>query len=182
MTMILFLPIVKKPRHAELVSASIGPQKPEPCVAGWTLEQVQGEGDGRGQGDPISNQASPQWLKAKARREIKPLRILALDKIDFPLTVPALQLLFACDGSFHVSEKLVANQNVNGMATGESRHRVRAMLVQSGKKSRRYADVQRAVGLAGQNINARLLVDHRAELGPRWMLKQVQHDEIKAWL
>ena len=31
-------------RHAELVSASIAPQKPKPRAVKWTLKQVQGDG------------------------------------------------------------------------------------------------------------------------------------------
>jgi hypothetical protein len=34
-------------RHAELVSASIVPRRPKGCEAKWTLNQVQGDGEGR---------------------------------------------------------------------------------------------------------------------------------------
>jgi hypothetical protein len=39
-----FLPLLI--RHAELVSASITPNKPLPCAEKWTLKQVQGDDAG----------------------------------------------------------------------------------------------------------------------------------------
>jgi hypothetical protein len=64
---------------------------------------------------------------------------------------------------------------VHVVPAGETLQLSAAMLPQAGDKCRRDADVQRAIWLARQYINAGLFL-HRQDDARGWMLKQVQHD------
>jgi hypothetical protein len=53
-----------------------------------------------------------------------------------------------------------------------------AMLPQSADKVAGHPDVKRAVGSAGEKVDAGLThFLHVSEIATKWMLKQVQHDE-----
>jgi hypothetical protein len=106
------------------------------------------------------------------------MRIVALDQIDLPLAVPALELLLAQDGGLHAAEHLEPDEAMDGVTPGETGNAIGAMLVKSAYKVGRYADVERAIGLAAQNIDARLFVHRNAQPAAKWMLKQVQHDVV----
>jgi len=154
------------PRHAELVSASIAPSKAEARGDGWTLKRVQGD-----------ELLSGQRRQAQSHGQIYPLRVFAFDQVDLPLPVPALELLFPEDSALHVAEHLEAHEAMDTVSAGKAGDAARPMLMQARDQVRRDADVERPVGLAGQNIDARLAIHSAPETADRWMLKQVQHDD-----
>ncbi len=140
-----------KLRHPELVSGSIGR---------FTL--------------PDGRQAQPY-------RQIGPMRIDVIDKIDLPRTVPVFQLLFAGYGAGHIAQHFKMNQLVHTMLGGKSIRMRIAVLIHALHQIGRDADINRAIMLARQHIDARLLFfSHRLVDALKWTLKQVQSDGIFA--
>jgi hypothetical protein len=108
-----------------------------------------------------------------------PVGVLAFDQVDLPLPVPALQLLLAQDRAFHVAEKFVADEPMDLVAAGKAFDAAVPVLPEPAEKVAGDPDVKSAVGLTGKNVDARVsLLSHTSENAARWMLKQVQHDEI----
>ncbi len=133
----------------------------------------------------IPPHARSNRLHPQRRRQIMPIGVLALDQIDFPLAMPALQLFFAACRSLHIAIHFEVHKTVNAIPFRETRNRVGAMLMQASDKVRRYANVERPIWLARQDIDAGVAFDrHGTEFAARWMLesktcehKQVQHDD-----
>ena len=119
-------------------------------------------------------------FNAKINGQVAPVRVVALDEVDLPAPAPPLQLLFAFDGGGHVSEQFESHEPVDSVARREAREPHGTMLMETREEIRSHPDIERALRLAGENVDARLLVHTdlnsigRAE---KWMLKQVQHDE-----
>src|SRR3546814_613708 len=118
-------------RHAELVSASIVP-----------LVLIQ-----RGQTQP--------------NRQIDPPRIFGFDQIDLPLPMPTLELLFPTDGLLHRVAHFETDEIVDGISPGEARNAVRAVLMQASQQVRRHPNIDRAIGLAGEDIDPRRSEERR---------------------
>jgi hypothetical protein len=89
------------------------------------------------------------------------LGVLTLDQIDFPLPMPALELLFAGNGRVHVLKKFKANEMMDRILLGEAVNRVGAMLVEARDQIGRDSDVEGAVVTAGEDVDAGLLHKHR---------------------
>ena len=107
------------------------------------------------------------------------MRVGLVDQVDLPRPVPVLELLFAGNRALHIAEHLEMNEHVNVVFRGVPRDRIVAMLPEPAEKIGGYADVKRAVGLAGKDVDARVsLSRHGPERGAKWVLKQVQDDEI----
>ena len=113
------------------------------------------------------------------------MRIIRLDQVDFPLPMPALQLLLARDGAGHIGEELVTDEAVDRVSAGEAGGGTVSVLPQAGDKIGGYADIQRAIVPAGEDVGAGLaLVSHASVTAARWTLershglsvKQVQGD------
>ena len=68
--------------------------------------------------------------QAKAGRQVIPMRIVAFDQIDFPSSVPTLELLLARNRLLHPFELLEADDPLHGVARSEAVRGVRAMLPQ----------------------------------------------------
>ena len=156
-------------RHPELVSGSMSPAARR--VQGWMLKRVQHAGGGLF--------AQRDWIEAQAYSEVDPLRVVLLDQVDLPLTVPALQLLFARDGGVHIAEHLEADEAEDAIARREAGDFPFAVLIEPCEKVRGYSNIERAVSLACENVDARVFGHshaHSMEPADRWMLKQVQHD------
>ena len=127
----------------------------------------------------IARFARSQRGQAQPRRQILPVGIFALEQVDFPLPVPALELLFAGDRGGHVAKQFEAHQPVNAMPRGKAGQGGAAMLGQALDQVGGDADIQRAVAIAGKDIDARdAFWPHAPELADKWTLKQVQGDEI----
>ena len=126
----------------------------------------------------ISPRARRLGLEPESNREIVPMRIVALDQIDLPSPMPLLQLLLASDCFGHLVEHFETDKSDHPVTRGEAFGCTGAMLVQSGKKIRSYANVKRSSRLARKNIGAWLSHHERASTlrAAGWMLKQVQHD------
>jgi hypothetical protein len=117
-------------------------------------------------------------LEAQSHRQIDPIRVVALDQIELPLTMPTLQLFFPQDRALHVAEHLVADEAVDLLAPGEPAGDALAVLPKALFEVGGYADVKRTARLAGEDIDARMaLYRHGAVPAEKWTLKQVQGDE-----
>ena len=114
--------------------------------------------------DPETSSGRREWRKPESRREIDPVRIFAFDDVDLPLAVPALELLLARDGGMHVAEQLEPDERVNLIPRSEALHFAGAVLVESSYRVGCYADVQRAIWLACEDVDARLF-HGRSECG-----------------
>ena len=127
---------------------------------------------------PLSRSTRRQ---SQPRRKIVPVRIFALDQVDLPLPMPVLQLLFAGDCALHVPEHFISDEAENGVATDKTARDALAMFVDAADKVRTNADVERAVRLAREEVDAGVALElHGPELAARWLLKQVQHDD-RGW-
>ena len=93
--------------------------------------------------------------------------------------VPAFELLLARNGAVHVAKQFVADETMDGIAVGEPFDCSAAVLPEPHAKITGHADVNGAVRLAGEDIDAGLALErHGSEIAAPWMLKQVQHDGI----
>ena len=105
------------------------------------------------------------------------MRIVSFDQIDFPLTVPTLQLFLAHDRKLHVAEHLEADQTVDSVTAGETAGDALPVPVEPLDEAARHADIQRSTRLAREDVDAGFAFDrHAPVIAARWMLKQVQHD------
>jgi hypothetical protein len=159
----------------------------------WTLKQVQGDGifDFTVLAQPnLKNQRHPELVSGsigrftlpdgrqpQTRRQIGPMRIDIVDKIDFPRTMPVFQLLFAGYGTSHVAQHLKMDKPVHAIFGGKSVSMFIAMLIHALNEIGRHANIDRAVISARQHIDAGLLFfSHRGGDALKWTLKQVQGD------
>ncbi len=127
----------------------------------------------------ISRFARRQRVEAEADSKVAPVRIARLDEVDFPGSVPVLQLLLASDRGAHIAVHLEPDQPLDEMSSGEAESDLFAMLPQAGFKVGGHADVERAARLAGKDVDAGgALATHRAGSAARWTLKQVQGDGV----
>src|SRR4030095_3834173 len=132
-------------RHAALVSASIH-------VKGCAGGEI----------GPETTPGRRSWRKPQPRRQIEPCRCLALEQIDLPLPVPALELPFASNSGLHVLEEFVPDEMMDRILFGEAVNGANAVLVEPGDQIGRDSDVNRTVGATGENVDARLLHRRRA--------------------
>ena len=136
-------------RHPELVSGSISPH-------------IRSKG----------------W-QANAHRKVAPLGIRFVDQVDFPRSVPALELFFARDGGDHVSEHFEMDQPKDGIFGRKPGKCAVPMLPHSAKQVRGDANIKRPIVLTSKDVDGRVsLLPHGTELGARWTLKQVQGDGV----
>jgi hypothetical protein len=164
-------------RHPELVSGSIYRDSPV-LAARWMLKQVQHD-DKTPIGFRRPTLCARKWRQTKPFRQIGPMRIDFIDKINLPRTVPVFQLLLARYGAGHIAQHFKMNQPVHAMFGCKSIRMLIAMLIHALNQIGRHADVDRTVMPARQHIDARLLFfSHRSSDALKWTLKQVQGDGI----
>ena len=117
--------------------------------------------------------------QTQPHRKVMPIRVVTVDKIDLPRSVPVFELLFARDCGDHGPVDFEVNQPVDGVTFGETRLSALAMLPHPAEQIRGHAAVERAVILARKNIHAwDPLLPHGPECAAKWTLKQVQGDGI----
>jgi hypothetical protein len=85
--------------------------------------------------------------------EVNPVGIAALDQIDFPLATLLLEFLLPLDGIDDVVVGLKPNQKMNPISRCESANGVGLVLVDSADQIISYADVERSMLSAGEDIN-----------------------------
>ena len=125
----------------------------------------------------IVRSVPPYRWQTQSNRQINPLRIFGIDKIDFPRPMPVLQLLLASNGCLHRAEQFEMDQAINRIFGSMAWRRMTAMLRKPLEQVGSYAGVKRAVKLASKDIYARLLfLSHQRSLAAKWTLKQVQGD------
>ena len=106
-----------------------------------------------------------------------PIKVLALDQVDFPKPVPPLELFLTRDRTLHVAEEFIADEGVDDVPSCEAAGKTLPMLEDARYQVARHADVQGATRLAGEDVDAGLaLPNHQLLRVAEWMLKQVQHD------
>ena len=105
------------------------------------------------------------------------MRVVSLDQVDLPLTMPVLQLLLAQDRMLHIAQHLVVDEMMDLVPGRKATRSAVAMLPQLLHQVGRNADVKRPSRLACVDVDAELALDwHGPVIAARWMLKQVQHD------
>jgi len=167
-----------RPRHAELVSASMprsrtnsGSPTFTSNIEAWVLKQVQD--DDRASCSPLRLSQSP------LNRQIAPIRIASLDQVDLPCTMPALQLFLARDGIVHPVEELGMDKADRAVSRGKAGRSAGAMLPKTRREIGRDANVDRTALHAGENVGTGVsFAGHIDSMddGAAWMLKRVQHD------
>ena len=119
------------------------------------------------------------WGQAQIDGKINPLGIFGFNQIDLPTATPVFQLLLSGDRVGHVAKHLEADKAIHRIFRRISGRQLVAVLEQALDQVRRYAYVERAVRLAGEYVDARLLgFLHGPRIGSRWALKQVQGDDF----
>jgi len=124
---------------------------------------------------PVSRETAGFGLGAGKRLwvqvvvEISPIRVGALDEVEFPLALPLLDLLFPTDRRLDRSVRLEPHQGVDAIARSEARDCLAPVLGHPLHQIRSHADVQRSIRLACQQIDVehlqpRLTIRVRAEL------------------
>ncbi len=121
----------------------------------------------------------PDGRQSQPHRQIGPMRIDAVNKINLPRTMPVFQLLFAGYGTSHVAQHFKMHKLVYAIFGGKSVRMFIAMLIHSLYQIGREANINRAVMLARQHIDAGLFFfSHRSSDALKWTLKQVQGDGL----
>jgi len=154
--------LASSPRTCSGVQVSAHPQAGW-CAARWMPDQVRHDG-------------SEERREAEANREVFPHRIQFLDLVDFPLTSPALDPLFAGDGVGHGFGRRVPDEAVDAVAFGEAVEAALAVLDKATDKVRRYPHVQCAAKSTGEDVDAGLFVAHAPDCAARWTPEQVRGD------
>ena len=158
-------------RHPELVSGSISPRSQAVIGSRWILKRVQ-------RGSCVKSVAYRGQSQVDC--QINPLRVFRFNQINFPLAIPVLQLLLSRDRAVHVVEHLKSDKAIHRIFRGISGRQLVAVLVKALDQVRRYADVQRTVGLAGEYVDAGLFhLSHGRYMDAPWTLKQVQGDAFR---
>lgn len=123
--------------------------------------------------------ASSNRGQAQPDRQINPMRISLLNKVELPRSVPAFQLLFAADRAYHVAKLFEVDQPVDCVFRGEPWQHVVTMLPKPRDQVRGDANVKGAARVAGQDIGARIAFNLQG-LGraAKGTLKQVQDDNL----
>ena len=89
--------------------------------------------------------------------QIPPRRVCRLNQVQLPLPTPTLERLLTRNGRFHRLVCLVPDQHMNPIFLREPIDKVALVLPDALHKIRRHADIQRAISLAGEDIDAGLL-------------------------
>ena len=137
-------------RHPELVSGSIVPHGP------------------------------PYRFQSQPNREINPMWIIGVDKVDLPLPVPILQLLFTGNGRRHIGKQFVMDKAIDGICRSMPWRKIITVLIHALGQIRRHADIRRSIQLVCEDICAGLffLERHGQRFTAQWTLKQVQGDGV----
>ena len=116
--------------------------------------------------------------EAQTNGKVMPIGIGGFNKVDFPLAMPPLELLFAGNGGLHGVKPFIIHQFHHLIALGKAVFRGGTMLPQARNQIGRDTDVERAARLASQDIDAGLaFIRHGPKAMAQWTLKQVQGDE-----
>jgi hypothetical protein len=102
---------------------------------------------------PSPESINPQAQLAILRIQINPLRILLFYKPDFPFPPPLLQFLLACDRSDGIVVDLEPHQPADRVSFAEPGNNLALMLVSAADNIVRRAKIERAVLLAGEEVN-----------------------------
>ena len=158
-------------RHPELVSGSISPRSQAVIGAGWMLKRVQHDG----------YRTSVAYRgQSQVYAQIDPLRVFGFDQIDLPASVPVFQLFLSRGRARHIAEHFKADKTIYRILRRISGRQLIAVLMKAMDKVRRYADVKRAVGFAGEYVDAGLFrLSHGRYMDAPWTLKQVQGDAFR---
>src|SRR5690606_14864940 len=91
-------------------------------------------------------------LPRQSRIEVPPHRIVRLDQRDLPFSRTTLDLFFAPDGMFHRGMKLIPDQYLAAISSGETVNGTFPVLPYSADEIGGYAHIDRPVALAGHDI------------------------------
>ena len=97
-------------------------------------------------------------FEAELFRQVEPAWIVPFNKIEFPVPSPVFELLLVGYRGQHILEELEIDEFLHRMPGGESGDIAAAVLVYPAHQIGRYADIDRAICIAGKDIDARLAV------------------------
>jgi hypothetical protein len=113
--------------------------------------------------DPALHPFSNSWHSAALRRQgwvkISPIRVFPFDQIDFPVTLPLLDLPFPDQRCLKAFMGFEPHETVDAVLGGKAGDRSCLVLPNAAREFEARTDVERAVGPAGKEINKR----HRAD-------------------
>ena len=89
--------------------------------------------------------------------QIGPVRVSVLDQIDFPIAFPFLDLLFSADRCLHRTVCLKPDRGVNTITRRKTWDSLALVLEYPLYEIGGYADIQRPVGFACQQVDVKYL-------------------------
>src|SRR5439155_9978914 len=98
--------------------------------------------------------------------EVAPLRIMTLNQLKLPGASPFLDPLFAQDRIGHGLVEFGKDQSIDAVIPHKASNRSRPMLPDTTRKVGGYADIERTIALAGENVDARTFWRHPTISGP----------------
>src|SRR5712671_130746 len=107
-----------------------------------------------------------QTLNRQLVIEVAPLRIIDLDQFELPGAPPFLDPLFAQDRVRHGLVKFGKDQPVDAVVPDKAGNRIRPMLPNTASKIGRYANVERTVASARQDVHAWAFLRHSTRQRP----------------
>jgi hypothetical protein len=99
-----------------------------------------------------------EWFEAEVFGEVAPVGVFSFDQLELPGAVTFLDAFLAGDCRIHRRVLLEPDELLYGVFAGEAAHGARAVLMDAGEEVRGYADVERAVALRCEEIDAGLKV------------------------
>lgn len=85
------------------------------------------------------------------------MRVVFLNQVNFPITSPFFDALFAKDGVGHRVMCLEIDEMLNVVELGEAGKRTSSMLVNTLSQVAGHADIKRSIWATGKDVNAGLL-------------------------
>ena len=104
-------------------------------------------------GDPVNGSGCVRPRTCNRGIKIVPIRVGLLDQSNFPGAIPLLQPLLALDCIFSIEELFIVNESMHAVLVGKAQDDIVLVLVYPANEIACYADVQRAVGFAGEDVD-----------------------------
>ena len=114
----------------------------------------------------------PAALRRQRWVKIGPMRVFAFDQIDFPVALPLLDLPFPDERCLKAFMAFEPHETVHAVFGGKAGDGACFVLPNAAREFEARTDVQRAVGLAGEEINKRPRAD-------RYMGPCLRRDPVK---
>src|SRR5205823_7568130 len=95
----------------------------------------------------------PSQLRRQVEIQIDPMRVVALDQVEFPLALPFLDLLFPADRRLDRVVRLEPDQSIDTIARCEAGHRLTLVLEHAPDEIGGHPHIKCSMGFACQQID-----------------------------